>query len=204
VKLLLIGLSLVPMLLAPGCSNCPYGSRGDGVGCKGRGRATAHESTGWHTPSLRKRVPVARQKAGPRLVQATINQYGELWAYTGDTDHVVLDVDGKEIEPKEEDSATGDTPFASENLSPSAIDKAMEYIGPRAPGFDFIFGKLYVGDFGRDKGLWWHLEVYNPDQHRNRLFLAGPDGQVKCEHLLTGDATTYVRISGEGCPDQGF
>jgi hypothetical protein len=205
VKLWLLALLLVPLLVsAPGCGTCPYGSNSNGTGCKGRGAATEHESTGWHTPSMRKKVPVARRKAGPHIVQATVTQYGELWAYTGDTDHVVLDVDGKEIDPKEDESATGDTPFPSENLSATAIDQAMEYIGPRAPGYEFIFGKLYVGRFGRDKGLWWHIEVYSDKQHANRLFLAGPDGQVKCEHLLTGDATTYVRISGKGCPDQGF
>ena len=111
-------------LLGPGCSNCPYGNRTNGGACKPRGRPSAHESTGWHTASMRKKVPVARQKAGPRLLQATVTQYGELWAYTGDTDHVVLDVDGKEIEPKEDTSATGDEPFPSENLSAGAMDKA--------------------------------------------------------------------------------
>jgi len=195
------------VLVVPACdtSSCPYGDRGgNGSSCKGRGRASAHESTGWHTPSLRKRVPVARREAGPRVVQVTINQYGELWAYTAHRDHVVLDVDGHSIQPKQDESATGDAPFPSEDLRPNAIDKAMEYIGPRAPGFALTYGKLYVSDFGRDKGLWWHLSVYSRTERRNRVFLAAPDGQVLCEHLLTGDATTYVRISGEGCPDQGF
>jgi hypothetical protein len=205
VKVPLIALLLVPLLMtAPGCGNCPYGSNANGTGCKGRGPATDHESTGWHTPSMRKKVPVAVQKAGPVLVQATVNQYGELWAYTGDTDHVVLDVEGKQIKPKEEDSATGDTPFPSEKLAAPAMDHAMEYIRPRAPGYEFIKGELYVGDFGRDKGLWWHIETYNPEENAERLFLAAPSGAVRCEHLATGDGTQYARISGEGCPDQGF
>jgi hypothetical protein len=205
VRLLPIASLLVPLLVtAPGCGNCTYGSNGNGTGCKGRGRASEHQYSGWHAASLRERLPVARKKAGPTIIQATVNQYGELWLYTGDTDHVVLDVDGKQIKPKEEDSATGDTPFPSESLRASAMDHAWEYIGPRAPGFDLIKGDLYVGDFGRDKGLWWHIETYNPDQKRERIFLAAPNGAVRCEHLLTGDATTYARISGEGCPDQGF
>lgn len=149
-------------------------------------------------------MPVARAKAGSRLVEAKINQYGELWAYTGETDHVVLDVDGNQIEPKEEDSATGDATFPSEELTASTIDHAMEYIRPRAPGFEFIEAKLYIGRFGRDKGLWWHVETYNPDLKRERLFLAEPDGTVRCEHVITSDGTQYARVSGKGCPDQGF
>jgi hypothetical protein len=194
----------VGLALLPGCSSsCTYGTGNNGF-CRGRGAPSAHEYSGWHAASLRDRIPAAREKAGPHIVQATVNQYGELWLYTGDTDHVVLDVDGERIEPKEEDSATGDTPFPAEEVTASAMDKAWEYIGPRARGYDLIAGKLYVGDFGRDKGLWWHIETYNPDLKRERLFLAEPDGTVRCEHLITGDATEYARISGKGCPDQGF
>src|SRR5215218_9851369 len=99
---------LAAVLLLPGCStsSCPYGRSGDvGSSCKGRGRATAHESTGWHTRSLRARIPVAARMAGPHVIQVTVNQYGELWAYTGNRDHVVLDVDGHSIKPKVDDSA---------------------------------------------------------------------------------------------------
>jgi hypothetical protein len=95
-------------------------------------------------------------------------------------------------------------PFPSEKVTASAMDHAWEYIGPRAPGYKLIAGKLYVGRFGRDKGLWWHIETYNPDQKRERLFLAAPNGAVRCEHVITGDGTQYARISGKGCPDLGF
>jgi hypothetical protein len=27
---------------------------------------------------------------------------------------------------------------------------------------------------------------------------------VRSEHLVTGDGSQHERISGEGCPDQGF
>jgi hypothetical protein len=203
-----VGAALVAtLLLLPGCStsSCPYGRRGDvGSSCSGRGKASAHESTGWHTASLRARIPDALRQAGPRVVQISVNQYGELWAYTGHRDHVVIDVDGHTIEPKEDDSSTGREPFASAALRADAIDHAMEYIAPRAPGFSFISGELYRGLFRRDKGLRWHLTVYSASEHRNRVFLAAPNGRVLCEHLLTGDATTFVPVSGQGCPDPGF
>ena len=203
---LVIGASmLAAAALLPGCStnSCTYG-RGNGGFCKGRGRASAHESTGWHTVSLRARSPSAARDAGPRVIQVTVNQYGELWLYTGNRDHVVVDVDGHSITPKEDTSATGDIPFATEDFRPTAIDKAMEYIRPRAPGFDFIEGELYDSEVGHDKGLRWHLQVYSRAEKRVRVFLAAPDGRVLCEHLVTGDATTYVRISGKGCPNRGF
>jgi hypothetical protein len=193
------------LLLIPGCSasTCTYGTGNNGF-CKGRGRPSAHESSGWHTASLKPRVADARAEAGSRIIQANVTQYGELWLYTGDTDHVVIDVDGHRIDPKEEDSATGDAPFPSKIVTAAAIDHAMEYIRPRARDFDFIAGKLYVGDFGHDKGLWWHIQVYSPERKQVREFLAEPNGQVKCEHLIDGVGTNYARISGEGCPDQGF
>ena len=205
VKLLLAASGLViVLLLLPGCSSsCTYGKGNNGF-CRGRGPATAHESTGWHTASLRPRVAVAREKAGPRIVQAKVNQYGELWLYTGETDHVVLDVDGKQIDPKEEDSATGDMPFPSKKVTASAMDKAMEYIQPRAPRYSFISGDLYVGRFGHDKGLWWHIEMYSEAEKNSRHFLATPSGAVRCEHIPTSPQPTFARISGEGCPDQGF
>jgi hypothetical protein len=199
------GLALIAVLLLPGCStsSCTYGKGKNGF-CRGRGPATAHESTGWHTASLRERLPVAQEKAGARIEHAKVNQYGELWLFTGENDHVVLDVDGKQIEPKEDESSDGDAPFPSKVVRPTAVDHAMEYIRPRAPGYAFISGDLFVNDFGRDKGLWWHIEVYSEKDKAVREFLAAPSGAVRCEHVVTGDATQFVRISGQGCPDQGF
>ena len=97
-------------MLLTGCgySSCPYGNKANGGACKGRGAPSAHESTGWHTASLRERLPVAREKAGPQIEHAKVNQYGELWLFTGESDHVVLDVDGKQIDPKEDDTSSGD------------------------------------------------------------------------------------------------
>jgi hypothetical protein len=200
-------LVLVVAVALPGCSasSCPYGNRGNGGFCAGRGRASAHEYSGWHTASVRARLPVAA-RAGRSVVQVTLNQYGEIWAYSGQHQHVVVDVDGHAIKPKEDESADGDDdmPFAFAAFRPNAMDHAMEYIGPRAPGYDFISGELYRSDFGRDKGLRWHIEMYSEKAKAERIFLAAPDGRVMCEHIVTGDATEYVRVSGNGCPDRGF
>ena len=193
-------------LLLPGCdlNSCPYGSKANNGGCKGRGPATQHESTGWHTPSLAARLPKARREAGPRVVQVTINQYGELWAYTGRNDHVLIDVDGNSIEPKEDESATGDDPFPLDVVRPNVVDREMEYIAPRAPGFKFISAELYRGRFGHEKGLRWHIVVYRRRPSAQRQFLAAPDGRVLCEHVATAGESFYRTVSGKGCPDRGF
>ena len=175
---------LTAVLALGGCSNtCPYGSEGSLAGskdCKDRPEPSADELTGYRTAAMAPRLAELRRRKIRSVNGIRVNRWGEMWVTDAADKNLVLDLDNKEIDPKDDWETTGHRPFSTGKAKPAAIAAAVAQIHRIAPEFDqFNDADLWDFGVGERAGVRWYVTVQNDGVYRT--FMADLKGKLVAE-----------------------